>query len=182
MNRKLIFIVLATMVALLPIGTTAQAQGEQPPKPWTNSTTEFRLDIGILDPNLEPGVNGYKVFNPGAISILRVMGQGKAPNSVLVAIRRAATDASTYLGSGTGDHDSESDLSEGQIWVDGCIKKTGNPTWADCDSNRTSGHIAHADTFVSGAYGTQYTAKSWHHFHTSGYVDWNPVAQDSASS
>lgn len=183
MNKKLIFIMCVVMIALLPIRTIVQAQGEQPPNPWTNSTTEFRPDIGVMDPNLEPGLNGYKVFKPGAISILTVRNKGKAPMGVVAtAIRRGATDASTYLGSGTGDHDSESDLFEGQIWVDGCIKIKGNSTWADCDSHRTSGHIAHADTFVSGAYGTSYTAKSWHHFHTSGYIDWNPTTSDSVTS
>jgi hypothetical protein len=160
-----------------------QAQGEQPPKPWTNSTTEFRPDIGLLDPNSEPGVNGYKIFNPGAISTFAVKGQGKMSNAALVSgVRRAATDASTNLGSGVGDHDSESPLFEDDIWVDGCIKRTSSSAWADCDSNRTSGHIAHADTYVSGAYGTQYTAKSWHKFHKSGYIDWNPTTSDSVKS
>lgn len=156
----------------------------QPPNPWTNSTTEFRPDIGLMDPNLEPGVNGYKVFSPSAISVLMVSGYGKGSNGALsvLATRTAATDASTFLGNGVGDHDSESELFENDIWVDGCIKRTGNSTWADCDSDRTSGHIAHADTYMSGTYGWQYTAKSWHHFHTTGYVDWNPVTQDSASS
>lgn len=81
MNKKLIFIVLAVMVALLPMGIV-RAQGELPPKPWTNSSTEFRPDIGLVDPFLQPGVNGYKIFEPGAISIFAIQGKktGQLPH------------------------------------------------------------------------------------------------------
>ena len=186
MNKKLVFIVLTLLIALIPFGL-AQGKGEQPPtsppnEPWLNSTTEFRPDIGLMDLNLKPGENGYKIFNPGGISILSVKGQEKEPDSIL-ATRIASTDAFGFWQGenfyGAGDHDSENDsFPENEIWVTGCVKKTGNTTWGDCDTDNTSGYIAHADTAVIGHYNYDYTAKSWHHFHTSGIVDWNPITQD----
>ncbi len=185
MNKKLIFVVLAVMITLTPMGTV-WGQGEQPPKPWTNSSKEFRPDIGLMDPEMEPGVNGYKVFNPGAISILTVQGKINGPNGTLsvLATRTGATDAFIYSCGeiylcGGGDHDSESTLFEDEIWVDGCIKRYGNYAWSNCDEDHTSGSIAHTDTSMSGGFAWNFTAKSWHHFHTSGYVDWNPTSQDS---
>ncbi len=188
MNKKLIFVVFAVLVALTPLGAV-QGKGEQPPtpssdEPWTNSTTEFRPDLGLMDPDLEPGVNGYKIFNPGAISILSVQGQGNEPDGIL-ATRIANSDAFTYSCNpppswlcGGGDHNSENDaIPEDEIWVDGCIKRK-NYAWSNCDDDHTSGYIAHADTSMSGGFAWQFTAKSWHKFHTAGYIDWNPITQD----
>jgi len=189
MNKKLIFAVLVVLVALMPLGAV-QGKGEQPPtpaseEPWTNSTTEFRPDIGLMDPDLEPGVNGYKIFNPGAISIFSMQRQGNEPDGILVDTRIANTDAFRYgcditpYYCGGGDHNSENDgYFEDEIWVDGCIKRKGNYAWADCDDDHTSGYIAHVDTSMWGGLAWQFTAKSWHHFHSDGFYDWNPITQD----
>lgn len=70
-----------------------------------------------------------------------------------------------------GSHNSQSDLVENQIWADGSLKVNGYNV-ASC-SNHTSGQYAHCDT--SKTYYIKYsmTAKSWHYFHKTGYVDQN---------
>lgn len=159
---------------------------ETKPTIYINQETLFLPDFGAQHEGLVPGEGGYKVFRPGAFALMYfrpVTDRSRLAGTGLY--RRAATDAFTYncgsiWGCGGADHDSQSDLFEQEIWVDGCLKYRGNPTWQVCDDDHTSGFIAHADTSLPGCFLCSFEAKSWHHFHTPGYRDWNPVTGDTA--
>ena len=70
-----------------------------------------------------------------------------------------------------GSHNSQSDLVENNIWADGNLKVKG--VVVNSCSSHTGGQYTHCET--SKTYYLKYsiTAKSWHYFHTSGYVDQN---------
>ena len=156
------------------------------PTIYVNQETFFLPNFGVQRAGLTPGEGGYKVFRPGAFALMQVRPLTKSNGLAGTGLyRRAATDAFTYnCGSswrcGGADHDSQSDLFEQEIWVDGCLKYRGNQTWQVCDEDHTSGFIAHADTSLPGCFLCSFEARSWHHFHTPGYRDWNPVTGDTA--
>jgi len=187
--QKNIIIVMLVLIALIfcsgPRDVLAHTGSYEPtPTPDTpqvNTTTVFRPDLFAIDPMLEPGVDGYKIYQPGAIASVTIK-----PESILASslsydtrtlYRLGATDAfkcnctGGVWKSGCGDHDSSSDLFEDTIWVDGCIRKYGSSSWSDCDDDHTSGYIAHADTCMSGGLFYSFEARSWHYFHTDGYID-----------
>jgi hypothetical protein len=75
-------------------------------------------------------------------------------------------------------HLSMSDLFEDEIWVDGAIKISGQG-WYMSDDDHTSGMFAHVNTEMPDPQFSQtFIAHSWHHFHTSGWVDLNNETED----
>jgi hypothetical protein len=70
-----------------------------------------------------------------------------------------------------GSHNSQSDLVENQIWVDGNLEVNGNNV--DSCSNHKSGQFAGCITTKIDQWKYSITATSWHFFHTPGYVDSN---------
>lgn len=183
MSKKLTFVVLAFLIALVPIGG-AQAQGEQPPKPWTNTATQLRPDIGPAVSGLEPGTNGYKVFNPGAIKMVPAQSQNSTRDASVVAAatpyRRGSTDVwgSCCTWNFGGSHTSDSDLFEAEIWSNGYLKYKSDTGWKNSCRDQSSGVRAHCNTSFSGWYKKIY-GETKHHFHTSGYVDNNMTTSDS---
>lgn len=187
MNRKALFsLLLISLMMLLPVGI-AQADGptgdskDGVSELWTNTQTEVHPELGPEVPGLTPGENGYKVFNPGAITIVPVKSVEKDRELTISGTglyREGRTD--TYLIMrdkmyAEATHNSESDLFEEDIRVEGAIKQDGFG-WADnCvdpESGIRSGHLAHCQTSMPyPQFLKTYIGHSWHHFHTTGYVD-----------
>lgn len=146
-----------------------------PPGAMVNQHMEVRPDLGMQQPDLTPGVNGYKVFNPGAIAWMSAQPEGNSGDVTGASIecspcRRGNTDAfNQTFGGVDGQHSSNSDLLEDQIRVDGTIQKTNEPILDDCADPKT-GHFANCGTYGNSGSGT-YVAKSYHYFRKSGYTD-----------
>jgi len=141
--------------------------------------TEVRQDVGPQVEGLTPGIDGYKVFGPEAIESQSAHPE-KGYTAPAAATRYAITDIwKTSSGYIHGSHTSESsDLVEDQIWVDGAIRRT-TQGWRNSCSMHNAGMIATCHTEMPDANGSQtYEAKSWHHFHKTGYADWNPITND----
>lgn len=166
----------------MPVG----AQGPLPPsKIWTNKTVEIRSDLGPSVSGLVPGVNGYKVYNPGAIKAVSAQSITNNPKALLSATpyRRGYTDVwGSWQGAFqnwifTGSHTSDSDLFEGKIWADGYIKYKSDTGWRNSCNSRLSGKRAHCNTSFSG-WCCGVFAQSKHYFHTDGYIDNNMSTSD----
>lgn len=70
-----------------------------------------------------------------------------------------------------GGHQSGSDLWEEQIWADGFLKVTTDPSWRTICSNHTSGTYAYCSTSFFHLLPRTINAKTNHFFHKSGYYD-----------
>lgn len=70
-----------------------------------------------------------------------------------------------------GSHNSQSDLVEDNIWVDGSLKV--QSIVVDSCSNHTSGQYAQCGTDKTYYWKYTIVATSWHYFHKSGWVDQN---------
>lgn len=71
-----------------------------------------------------------------------------------------------------GSHNSESDLVEEQIWVDGSLNVGDSGVVHSC-SNHSAGQYAQCGTSKTYSWKYKFTATSWHFYHKSGYVDQN---------
>lgn len=141
----------------------------------------------------QPGVNGYRVYGPNAIVTQvptrsdKFTGNALALDGLLLDVRTGISDIwsesrgflDIWL---VGSHNSESPLNEDEIWIDGAIKKSGQ-SWYDSASSHTAGYFVNVSTEMPDDfwYINTYIAHSWHHFHESGYVDWDPQTEDSMS-
>jgi len=181
--RKIKFLILLVSIFATTFAIPVSAQGPFPPVSlWTNHAVEMRPDLGPKVLGLEPGVAGYKVFNPGAITITPISSISNSHETMLAAAtiyRSGYTDAygTCCTWNLYGSHTSDSDLFESQIWADGYLKYQSQTGWMASCSNRTSGSRAHCNTSFTGWYQTIY-AETKHHFHTSGYVDSNFTTGD----
>lgn len=168
----LMLVSVISLILVLPVNAQERQPTEQP---WTNEETVVRPDLGPKEVGLTPGVNGYKVFNPGAIKSEPIKPIGKlaiSPEATLY--RRFYTDAYIKWLDGDwhyrGSHVSESDLYEQKIWVDGWLKVS--KTWVDdCLSHKTNVRRATCTTDEVFWCGYSSYAESDHFFHTSGYID-----------
>lgn len=188
---------IAAVIALLPLlmlaGQSAWADGEPKGQFWTNDKTEIHPEIGPQIAGMEPGKNGYKVFGPGALKRAVVQPE-KAPLSASnrlsplsatdITWRGASTDAWRYWNGpfqyydDYGSHTSDSDGFEDEIFADGYLRNTGYTTgWRASCSDRHSGSRAWCQSHWISWYMCLY-AETKHHFHTNGYVDWNPTTAD----
>ena len=142
----------------------------------------IRPDLGPEVEGLTPGVGGYKVFGPNAIVTQAIINEKESGGNRQYS--RTGTTDIWEVGGDTvmGSHTSDSELYEDEIWVDGAIKKSGQG-WYDSDEDHTVGMFAYCNTQMPDPIWLQtFIAHSWHHFHTSGYVDWNPETEDSIST
>jgi hypothetical protein len=143
-----------------------------------------RPDSGPEVEGFTPGVGGYKVFGPNAIATQAIQSEKESGGDIGTLgtglYRHALTDIWEAGGETVmGSHTSDSDLYEDEIWVDGAIKIDGQG-WYDSDEDHTTGMFAHCTTQMPDPIWLQtFIAHSWHHFHTDGYVDWNPETEDS---
>ncbi|MCL4488520.1 MAG: hypothetical protein M1570_10380 [Chloroflexi bacterium] len=164
------------LLALLALNFGAGiAQAEGP-----YGETQLLPNLGPVQPGLTPGVGGYKVFGPDAlkrVAVRRPSLPGASPASPLTEYRAGWTDeyqcgdAPVYA---CGSHNSQSDLNEEEINIDGAARRTDITGWQDFQQKHTVGKIAVATTKIYyGPLGRLYTAigHSWHHFHKTGYVD-----------
>lgn len=69
-----------------------------------------------------------------------------------------------------GSHNSDSDLDEDQIGVDGFMR-IGGPSWDDSCDRHISGTSAHCRTEVTANFFYSFYVESHHSFHTAGYPD-----------
>ncbi|MEM8532493.1 MAG: hypothetical protein AAGF95_16740 [Chloroflexota bacterium] len=170
-------LIVSTMVFAGTSGsTTAQTPDPQIPEmpPYTvNHATEFRPDLGTLRSGLIPGVDGYKVFHPGAIAVAQAqpgLNINDSSTSGSGKWRRARTDAYDTALSMVSDHSSDSDLSENKIEVEGLLGMKGGPKTEDCKETRYDRHVVSCSNSTGGPEG-RYEGVGFHDFHTDGYGD-----------
>lgn len=181
--RKIKFVTVLTCLLLATFVVPVSAQGQPPVQPWTNKGVEIRPDLGATIPGLEPGANGYKVFNPGAIKTVAIQSIDNSAQSLLAATvyRSGSTDVwGNCCWTFSGGHTSGSDIFEAEIWADGYLKYKKDTAWRDSCRDRSSGWAASCNTTFDGWYSLLNPAygRTNHHFHTSGYVDQNFTTSD----
>jgi hypothetical protein len=176
--------VFALMALLLSVGSgVARADGP-------DGNGQIIPNLGPVVPGLTPGVGGYKVFGPDAIKrepIRRLGSVGISPTTPNTLYRAGWTDEYQCADNGQyacGSHNSQSDLYEQEINVDGAARRNDSQGWQDYQQQHTVGHIAVCFTRIYyGPIGRFYTAigHSWHHFHTNGYGDSDFQTEDTWS-
>jgi hypothetical protein len=181
-----IFVLLLTVLVLTDTGTLAQ-ETDPTPRPSDEVTKEEGSRViphlGPKEEGLTPGENGYKVYHADAIESRSVQSKKEA---TLSSIYRAGYTDIWEEGIGEdqtvrGSHNSQSDLYEETIDIDGRIKKNGQG-WSNYCGAPSSGTFHGCATSMADPRPhfdwDDFTAKSDHYFHTSGYNDDNFSTQD----
>jgi len=170
-----VFAISVTTVVVLGVGT-AYAGVPQ------NSTVVLPEVGGPIVPGLTPGVEGYKVFGPGAFLVENPYVDDTLGALSILDTPTWSASTNVYRGSPTsinGSHFSESTEYCQQIWVDGGLQLRGAGYWADFQSLHSSGWVAGVNTSMYWYAYTWYHGQSWHFFHEDGYVEWSPqTSQD----
>lgn len=196
MEKKVSFklgllVLLIGLLTALPVLADESNHSDQPGAITVNETTEIRPNLGPQG-NGVVGEHGYKVFNPGAIKSTHALPLTSNAGDELgvTAIRRGSTDAwlawvwswdwKKWGWDHYGYHNSESDLSEEQIWADGRLKITTDSGWRVLCSDHKSGVRAECSTQFFQLLPRTIKAETNHHFHKSGYIDSDFKTSDSA--
>ncbi len=184
------------MALALDVCSTAAAEGPIGAEPWTNRTTEVRPEIGPSFPGMTPGVDGYKVFGPGAIKQVPVLATGQNTlvevDQLTEEVRSGYSDAwKRWNGPFSywehwGSHSEDSTLYETDISIGGFLRNIAfAPNWrASCRDPQLgtmSGSRASCQTTFNDQCRNIY-AESTHHFHTNGYVDSNFTSGDTETA
>lgn len=184
MKKRFAVLIVAFFLALASVASAQSTIS-------VNQETVIRPDIGPKLSDLEPGEQGYKVFNPGAI----VQVQRIPASESGLSITEQGNVMSSSGGTGStdvwydhfhccpgdyhmmGSHLSESTLWEDDIWADGYIKVVGQG-WRDQCSDHTSGTRAHCNTGYH--YGCEDSyGETDHYWHKEGYQDNWATSSDS---
>ena len=195
MNTKLtklttIMILLLTMFLLIDTQTFAQ-EAAPVPRPSDEITIEegSRVipDLGPQIEGLVAGISGYKVYHTGAIEsrLAQPLNTNGHVTTLSSLYRAGYTDIWETGGSSSqtvhGSHNSESDLYEDTIDIDGRVKENGQG-WSDYCGSPSSGTFNGCNTSMSDPNPhwdyNDFTAASDHYFHTSGYNDEQFNTQD----
>ena len=158
-----------------------------PPPVVVNQQTETRADLGPVHSDMKPGVNGYKVFHPGAIAYVQaqpvdalssdITTQAVTASSSCAGCRYGNTDAyAVSFGGMNGDHSSHSDFREDMIRVEGTLRQDGGPIRdREADTNYGTYATDPVRTYMSGTKGAWHRADSYHDFRKSGLKDTKPA-------
>lgn len=171
--RKVLLV--TCLVTLLVFALAGQALAD--------TGSQVRPDVGPSVPGLVAGQDGYKVFGPDAIKTAPLEATGQNSMAPLVENRTAISDIWKTGDTFYGSHDSESPLYEDEIRAQGGIKWDIHQGWDNtCDSGESSGYQAQCNTSMADPNiwwkDDGFIAHTYHHFHKSGYVDWDPETQD----
>jgi hypothetical protein len=187
-----LLVLVAGLLMVLPALADEPDQAKPTPvgKVEINEVTETRPNIG---PNYEGNVvgqNGYKVFNPGAIVAVPITGIDDARAIAAAQMRRGSTDAwlawswnfdwKKWGWDHIASHNSNSDLWEDEIWVDGALKITTDSSWRELCPNHTSGNNTTCTTRFFQVLPRTIKAESSHYFKKSGFVNSSFKSSDSA--
>jgi hypothetical protein len=172
-----LFAVLAVLaLALSLVPTAARAQGP-------DGNGRVIPNLGPVTPGLTSGVNGYKVFGPDAfrrVPIQPLSSSSIPTNSINNLYRAVWTDEYGCGYTACGSHNSQSDLLEEKIWVDGAAKWSWASGWQTSCGKHTAGHLAQCGTTLAQDFCAVWTAigHSWHYFHTANYGDLDTQTED----
>ncbi len=184
MKKYLSLMVLILLVSLLSVNTLFADDGH------ANKGEIVKPELGTQEAGQIPGVNDYKVFDQGAIATqkaVRINGRISLPDTLLEDMVWSAYTDIWKQGIGVpvsqyvimGSHNTQSNQSISEIWVNGAIKKSGQG-WYNTAEHHTSGMFASCNTQMPDTDWWQtYIAHSWHHCYQLGYEQWNPETEDS---
>lgn len=190
--RKRVVVLLLALLTVTGTLLSSLSANAQEGNVTANEKTVIRPDIGPDDPHGVVGEHGYKVFHPGAIkSALAMPKEGNGEDALAASqYRRGSTDAwlawrwswkfEDFGWDHNAYHESESDLSEDEIWADGRLKITTDSSWRELCDDRTSGHRADCATNFFQILPRTIEAVTDHHFSKAGYADSDFLTGDSA--
>ncbi|GAB4581623.1 MAG: hypothetical protein Fur0022_43720 [Anaerolineales bacterium] len=129
-------------------------------------------------------VIGYGEYGPDARKTVPVQAEAgsempfaynRRGSSLVFAVIPAPGSKDIY-----GNHDSNSDLDEDLIRVNGYLKSALDAGWTDTCSDSDAGDSVFCTTSMGGWFipWIQYTARSRHRFHTDGYIDGDFYTRD----
>jgi len=155
----------------------------QEPLPPQQEDSQHIPDLGPDEPGLTSGEGGYKVFGPRAVLFVPIQPLASSDKRSPLALYRAGYSDVYQSGDNMkGSHNSQSDLVEDKIWVDGAIKRSLHE-WDDSCSRHIQGQFAHCSTSMFDPQGPNfYTAHSWHYFEKAGYADEQFETEDKEDS
>lgn len=192
-HKWLALLILAAGVLMaLPALADEPSQAEPPSveKIEVNEETETRADIGPKYEGNVVGQNGYKVFKPGAIVAVPAISTEAARTLAAAQMRRGSTDAwlawswsfdwKKWGWDHIASHNSNSDLWEDEIWVDGALKITTDSSWRELCPKHTSGNNAACTTRFFQVLPRTIKAESSHYFKKSGFANSSFKSSDSA--